>query len=98
MKRLTLHAEAQSELKAAVDYYEAIDPGLGRDLKARVHRAFREIRKTPARYPLYKERRIRRCPFLAFRTRSTISTHPSESGLLRSLIRSASLTTGEREP
>jgi len=66
MKRLTLHDEAQSELRAAVRYYEAIDPDLGRDLKARVHRAFREIHKNPLRYPLYKERRIRRYPVSRF--------------------------------
>jgi len=66
MKRLTLYAEAQSELKAAVVYYEAIDPDLGRDLRARVHRAFREIRKNPARYPLHKESRIRRCTVSRF--------------------------------
>lgn len=38
MKRLTLYAEAQSELEAAVGYYEAIEPDLGRELRARVHR------------------------------------------------------------
>jgi len=66
MKRLTLYAEAQSELKAAIAYYQAIDSDLGRDLRGRVHRAFLEIRKNPLRYPLHKERRIRRCPVSRF--------------------------------
>ena len=66
MKKLTLHDEAQSELKAAVAYYEAIDPLLGRDLRARVHRAFLEIRKKPAKYPVYKETRVRCCPVSRF--------------------------------
>ena len=71
MKPAILHAEAESELRAHVAYYEGKSPGLGLDLEARVRRAVQEIRGRPAGFPFHhappiRKRHLKRFPFTIY--------------------------------
>jgi plasmid stabilization system protein ParE len=64
-------AEAESELRSAVLYYEERQVGLGSDLQDRVSKAIHEIAGDPLRFPLYEGKHLTR----AFR-RATVERFP----------------------
>ena len=71
MKPLRIEDEAEAELKAAADYYEAKRPGLGLAFEARIREAFHTIQTNAALFPLYKNKPLRKCviaqfPYLVF--------------------------------
>jgi len=59
------HPEAKSEFFAAIDYYEAIEPGLGSDFAIEVHSAIENILGFPLAWPILKND-IRRCQVRRF--------------------------------
>jgi toxin ParE1/3/4 len=56
----SFHPEAEEEFKAAIDYYEAREPGLGYDFSAEVFTAIQNILHIPGAWPAIAED-VRRC-------------------------------------
>jgi hypothetical protein len=56
----TFHPEAEAEFLAAIDYYQAADPGLGADFAAEVHETVQNILAYPAAWPVLRGD-VRRC-------------------------------------
>ena len=72
MTRLRVAPEAEEELAAAVDWYEARRVGLGAELVADVDRALEAILEAPVSHPLWQSDRpyrrlvLQRFPFVIF--------------------------------
>lgn len=52
---LTVLHEAEAELRAAVEYYESQQPGLGLDLLQEIEAGIETIREAPARWRLHRD-------------------------------------------
>jgi toxin ParE1/3/4 len=49
------HPEAETDLLAAIDYYENCEPGLGEDFSLEIHSAVQNMRSYPATWPVLEE-------------------------------------------
>jgi plasmid stabilization system protein ParE len=72
VKPLVLDADAEDELYAAVDWYEAKRPGLGFEMLDAVQEAFVAVRERPASFPrwlddlAYRKAHVERFPYIVF--------------------------------
>lgn len=58
--RITIHAAAQAELMAAIDWYELKEPGLGQEFAVEVVDALDRICEYPRAWPVV-DGEVRRC-------------------------------------
>jgi toxin ParE1/3/4 len=91
VKSIIIHSEAIAELKGAIACYEDQKPGLGIDFLTEVERVISKIQQKPNLGKSYKIAGLRqyvlqRFPFLSVK---------NLSGLLRSPMGNADLTTGK---
>jgi toxin ParE1/3/4 len=61
VKPVTLHSEAEAELRKAVAYYERQRPGLGRELRREVESAVVRARLNPSAFSPYGRSGLRKC-------------------------------------
>ncbi len=66
MKSFIIHAEAEAELREAMERYERQRPGLGGEFRAEVEAALERVRQNPYLYAAEDESGARFCPVRRF--------------------------------
>jgi toxin ParE1/3/4 len=66
VKPVILHAEAEAELREALDYYERQRAGLGGEFRREFEAAVQRVRENPQAYAAEDEAAARYCPLLRF--------------------------------
>lgn len=66
MKPANLHADAEDELREAMDYYERQRPGLGGEFRRQFEAALQRVRENPQAYPAEDDPGVRHCPLRRF--------------------------------
>ena len=66
MKPVILHADAEEELRAALDYYEGRRSGLGGEFRREFEAALLRVRENPQAYAAEDDPGIRHCPLHRF--------------------------------
>lgn len=98
MKPVTIHAEAEAEALAAIEYYESQRAGLGREFRQEFEAAVSRIRGMPETFAVIDDRgtrkhRLHRFPYTLYYT----STWRMSSGSPPSPTRSGVPATGPGE-
>ncbi len=63
--KYAFHPEAEAEFLATIDYYEALEPGLGSDFAIEVHSTTGSILRFPMAWPIFEDD-TRRCRISRF--------------------------------
>jgi toxin ParE1/3/4 len=58
---VVFHPDAETELRAAIAYYESRRVGLGDEFRSEIEAAVRRIQQNPAAYPTYNVQGTRKC-------------------------------------
>jgi hypothetical protein len=66
VKPFVLHADAEAELREAMDRYEQAREGLGGEFREEFEAALRRVRDNPAHYADEEGTGVRRCPLRRF--------------------------------
>ncbi len=66
MKSVTIHADAEAELREALERYEQQRAGLGREFREEFEAALERVRKNPELYAAEDDLGGRYCPFRRF--------------------------------
>ena len=66
MKPVTLHADAEAELREALDYYEGQRAGLGGEFRQGFEAALQRVRDNPRAYATEDDAGVRYCPLRRF--------------------------------
>lgn len=66
MKPFTIHADAETELRGAMEYYERQRVGLGREFREEFEATLERVRQNPYLYAAEDESGARYCPLRRF--------------------------------
>lgn len=66
MKPVTLHTDAEAELREALDYYEGQRTGLGGEFRREFEAALQRVRENPQAYAVEDDSGVRYCPLRRF--------------------------------
>jgi len=66
VKPVTLHADAEVELREALDYYEGQRAGLGGEFRREFEAALQRVRENPQAYASEDDSGVRSCPLRRF--------------------------------
>lgn len=66
MKPVTLHSDAEAELREALDYYESRRAGLGGEFRREFEAALQQVRENPNLYAAEDDAGVRYCPLRRF--------------------------------
>jgi toxin ParE1/3/4 len=66
VKSFTIHADAEEELRKALEHYEERRPGLGREFLTEFEAALERVRENPYLYAAEDESGARFCPLRRF--------------------------------
>jgi toxin ParE1/3/4 len=66
VKSVTLHADAEAELRETLDYYESRRSGLGGEFRREFEAALERVRENPQLYAAEDDTGVRYCPLHRF--------------------------------